>query len=150
MIPYRFKATLALVLFLCGGIASAATTCMPTVRAGWIRLGPMGMDMLAGYARIDNGCPSPVQIVSASSPAFADVSMHETRIENGVSRMRALAALPVAAHASVAFAPGGLHLMLMQPTRPLKAGDQVSIDFSLRDGRRIPGLFELRAPTASP
>lgn len=106
--------------------------------------------MLAGYARIDNTCAAPVQIVSASSPAFADVSIHETRIENGISRMRPLAALPLAAHGSVAFAPGSLHLMLMEPTKPLKVGDQVSIDFTLRDGRRIPGHFELRAPSSSP
>ena len=106
--------------------------------------------MLAGYARIENACAAPVEIVAASSPAFADVSLHETRIENGVSRMRALTALPVAAHGSVGFAPGGLHLMLMDPTKPLKAGDQVSIDFMLRDGRRIPGRFELRASTSSP
>ena len=106
--------------------------------------------MLAGYARIDNACRAPVQIVSASSPAFADVSIHETRIENGISRMRALAVLPLPAHGSVAFAPGSLHLMLMEPTRPLKVGDEVSIEFTLRDGRRIPGHFELRAPTASP
>ena len=106
--------------------------------------------MLAGYARIDNTCSGPVEIVSASSPAFADVSLHETRIEDGISRMRALAMLPVPAHGSVAFAPGGLHLMLMEPTKPLKAGNQVSIDFTLRDGRTIPGHFELRAPTASP
>ena len=106
--------------------------------------------MLAGYARIDNPCAAPVEIVSASSPAFADVSLHETRIENGISRMRALAVLPLAAHGSVAFAPGSLHLMLMEPTKPLKAGDQVSLDFTLRDGRRIPGHFELRAPTSSP
>ena len=106
--------------------------------------------MLAGYARIDNTCAAPVEIVSASSPAFADVSLHETRIENGISRMRPLANLPLAAHGSIAFAPGRLHLMLMEPTKPMKAGDHVSIDFTLRDGRRIPGHFELRAPTASP
>jgi periplasmic copper chaperone A len=145
MHPYRFRATFALALSLSTGIASAATTCLPTVRDGWIRLGPAGMDMLAGYARIDNTCAAPVEIVAASSPAFADVSLHETRIDHGISRMRALTVLPVAAHASVAFAPGGLHLMLMDPTKPLKAGDDVSIDFTLGDGRRIPGRFQLRA-----
>jgi copper(I)-binding protein len=102
------------------------------------------------HKNIDNTCVAPVEIVSASSPAFADVSLHETRIENGISRMRALTVLPVAAHASVSFAPGGLHLMLMQPKLVLKEGDQVEVDFTLRDGRRIPGRFELRAPTASP
>lgn len=101
--------------------------------------------MLAGYARIDNTCAGPVKIVSASSPAFADASLHETRIDNGISRMRALTVLPVAAHASVAFAPGGLHLMLTEPTKPLNAGDYVAIDFTLSDGRRIAGRFELRA-----
>jgi len=144
MHPYRLKASLALLLFLCCG-AAAASTCIPRVRDAWIRLSPGNMDMLAGYARIENTCAAPVEIVSASSTAFADVSLHETRIENGISRMRALATLPVAAHASVAFAPGGLHLMLMQSTKPLKAGDHVAIDFTLRDGRRIPGRFELRA-----
>jgi len=145
MHPYRFRATLAIALSLCGGIASAATTCLPSVSDGWIRLGPAGMDMLAGYARIDNACATPVEIVSASSPAFADVSLHETRIDHGISRMRALAVLPVATHASVEFAPGGLHLMLMAPTMPLKVGDAVSIDFTLRDGRRIAGRFTVRA-----
>lgn len=150
MHPSQSRAILAALLFLCCGVASAATACLPTVRDGWIRLGPAGMDMLAGYARIDNTCAAPVEIVSASSPSFADASIHETRIEHGISRMRALAVLPVAAHASVSFTPGGLHLMLMQPTLPLRAGDRVSIDFTLRDGRRIPGRFELRAATASP
>lgn len=150
MSTFRLKAILAAALSICGGIASAAPACMPTVRDAWIRLSPGNMDMLAGYARIDNTCAAPVEIVSASSPAFADASLHETHIENGISRMRALGALPVAPHASVAFAPGGLHLMLMQPTMSLKPGDRVSIDFVLRDGRRIPGRFELRAPTSMP
>jgi len=101
--------------------------------------------MLAGYARIDNACPAEVDIVSASSPGFADASLHETRIDHGISRMRALTVLPVSAHGFVEFAPGGLHLMLMEPTKPLKAGDYVTIDFTLSDGRRIPGRFELRA-----
>jgi copper(I)-binding protein len=150
MHPHRLRAALAILLSLCGGIASAASPCLPAVRDGWIRMGPAGMDMLAGYARVDNTCPAAVEIVAASSPAFADVSLHETRIENGISRMRAVTALPVPAHSSVSFAAGGLHLMLMQPTLPLKAGDWISIDFILRDGRRIPGRFMLRAATASP
>ncbi len=113
-------------------------------------MGPAGTDMLAGYARVDNTCAAPVEIVSVSSPAFADVSLHETRVENGISRMRAVTALPLKAHSSVSLATGGLHLMLMQPTLRLKAGDWVSIDFTLRDGRRIPGRFLLRSATASP
>ncbi|MEO6264149.1 MAG: copper chaperone PCu(A)C [Luteimonas sp.] len=42
--------------------------------------------------------------------------------------------------------PGGLHLMLMRPTAPLKAGSRVVVEFELQDGRKLLGEFELRKP----
>ena len=59
----------------------------------------------------------PVTIVGASSPAFGEVSLHETRIVDGVSRMRALPELRIAPGDSAVLKPGGMHLMLMQPQR---------------------------------
>jgi copper(I)-binding protein len=103
------------------------------------------MDMLAGYARIDNACSTPVEIVSASSPAFADVSLHETRVENGISRMRALTALPVAAHGSVAFAPGSLHLMIIGLVAPLVQGDKVPFTLKFEKAGEISVSFDVRA-----
>lgn len=148
MHPNRTKAALAACLYLVAGMAWAAPpACAPVVRDGWIRLMPGGMAMLAGFGRIDNPCGSAADIVAASSRVFADTSIHETRIEDGISRMRPVADLHIEPKSSAVLAPGGLHLMLMQPTATLKAGDRVTIDFSLRDGRRMSGTFELR-PTA--
>ena len=148
MTTHRFLATAALLLLaLVSAAASAAPTCQPQVRDGWIRMTPGGMGMLAGYARLDNPCPSPVIVTGARSTAFADVSLHETRIVDAVSRMRPVPRLALAPGQRVELAPGGLHLMLMQPMRALKAGDHVAIDFAVENGRTLSGDFVLRPMT---
>lgn len=129
-------------------LGACAGSCLPQVDDGWIRLGPAGMPMMAGFGKITNSCGVPATVVAAGSSAFGEVSIHETRIENGISRMRPLAQVPVAANDAVLFQPGGKHLMLMQPETALQPGDTVKIVFELEDGRVVPGTFEVRAPGA--
>ncbi len=104
--------------------------------------------MMAGFGRMENGCAKPVVIVSASSPAFAETSLHETSLQGGMSRMRPVVKLRLAAHESAVFAPGGVHLMLMQPTASVTPGARIDIAFKLDDGRTIVGKFAVRAPGA--
>ena len=120
--------------------------CAPVVRDGWIRLVPGGMPMHAGFGRIENACKAAATITGAKSASYASVELHETKLVDGVSRMRAVPALPIAAGASAEFKPGGLHMMLMDPTSPLKGGETVTIDFKLQDGRVLRGVFAVRNP----
>ncbi len=141
------KPAAAAVLLLVAGSIQAAD-CLPRIRDGWIRLAPPGMSMsmpmLAGYGRIENPCPGAVAVTGASSAAFGDVSLHRTTVVDGISRMRPVPSLPIAARGVVTFEPGGLHLMLMQPTVALKSGDSVRMVFTLQDGRQIRGDFVAR------
>lgn len=143
MSPFR-----ACVLSLCIAFAAVAPAgageCLPQWRDGWVRLLPANMPMTAGFGSIENPCPEPVEIVGVSSPAFGDVSLHETRIVDGVSRMQALPSLRIAAGDTATLAPSGLHLMLMQPRAPLQAGDKVAVDFVLKDGRILRGELDAR------
>lgn len=107
----------------------------------------MQMPMLAGFGRVSNPCGDAVTVVGARSDAFADVSLHETRIVDGVSRMRAVPRLPVPAGGSVELRPGGLHLMLMRPHAPLKAGDSVDVVLELEGGATRVVRFEVRSPS---
>ena len=116
------------------------------VREGWVRLLPGGMPMQAGFGRIENNCAVPVTIVAARSAAYGSVELHETRIVDGVSRMRAVPELRIPPEGSAVLKPGGLHLMLMQPHKPLKAGSKVAIEFELRDGDVLRGEFVVRKP----
>jgi len=134
-------------LVLAATLASAsagARECRPVVVDGWLRMPPMAMPMLAGFARIENRCGTPVTIVAARSPAFGDVSLHETRIENGVSRMRPIPRLRIAPGGTATLAPGGLHLMLMDAKSLPKAGETVQVEFELEGGQVVRAPFQVR------
>ncbi|MBW3550547.1 MAG: copper chaperone PCu(A)C [Proteobacteria bacterium] len=147
MIRIRRSVALLLVWIAFSALPACGRECDPTVIDGWVRLPPVPMPMLAGFGRIENECSAtPLIIVGASSPAFAEVSLHETRIVEGISRMRAVSELPVAAGRPATLQPGGLHLMLMQPRAPLRAGERVAIEFQLKDGGTLRGEFEVRGP----
>ena len=143
----RTSAKLILAVLLAGGAWQAsAKECAPAMKEGWVRLPPSAMPMMAGFGRIANPCPMPVVIVSASSPAFGEVSIHETRIVEGVNRMRELEQLRIGPDGSVTLKPGSLHLMLMQPRAALKEGSKVVVNFKLQDGREILSELVVRKP----
>lgn len=130
---------------LASPIASAAgAECVPQVKDGWIRVPPARIPVLAGFGTIDNACDTSATVVSGTSPDFDDVSIHETRFEDGMAKMRSIPKLVVPAGDSATLKPGGLHMMLMKPKAMPVAGDVIRIDFQLEDGRSISGDFEVR------
>jgi len=125
--------------------AAVPAPCLPQWREGWLRLPPgAGMPMAAGFGRFDNACGQALAVVSASSPAFGDVSLHESFQAGGVNRMREVARLPLPAGGRVALAPGGLHLMLMDPRQALAEGGSVPVTFTLEDGRTVEATLQVR------
>lgn len=118
--------------------------CRPGVSSAWLRMAPAAMPMGAAFLTIENRCGRDVVIVGVESADFGSTSLHETRIEAGVSRMRALPQLPVAAGGRVEFKPGGLHIMLMNPRHNLRLGDTVVMIFRLRDGGAFTASIPLR------
>jgi periplasmic copper chaperone A len=146
---YRHAAAVVCALILSAPVA--ARDCHPQVREGWVRMPPSGMSMkampmMAGFGRIVNHCSTPVTILSARSPSFGSVELHETRVVDGVSRMRAVPELRLAPDGSAVLKPGGMHLMLMQPGAALKAGSKIVVEFELVGGGKLLGEFEMRKP----
>jgi copper(I)-binding protein len=131
-----------LLMALLPGAARAAPAL--TVRDAWIAEAPPVAKVQAGYMALVNDGPSPVTIVGASSTEFDTVEMHRTVEVEGVMRMEAQHALRVEPGATLELAPGGLHLMLIGPKRPLVAGDRVAIELRLDDGAVILAGAEVR------
>lgn len=150
MTPSRAFAATAMVAIALGTLPACAGDCAPQVREGWVRLAPIAMPMMAGFGRIENRCATPLTIVGVSSPAFGDASLHETRIVDGVSRMRAVRELPIAPADAAMLKPGGLHLMLMRPRTPLKPGSKVVVEFALKGGGTLRGEFAVGKPGEAP
>ncbi|HVJ61888.1 MAG TPA: copper chaperone PCu(A)C [Tahibacter sp.] len=116
----------------------------------WIRAAPPGVRMLAGYARLTNAGDAPLVVTGATSAAFGDVSLHASAVEDGVAKMRPLPRLTIAPGATETLAPGGKHLMLMQPAATLEVGAKATITLTVEGGGDGTAEFVVRdgAPEA--
>ncbi len=114
------------------------------VADAWIREAPPGATMMAGYANLANRGDARLVILAVESTAFESSSVHETVIVDGMSRMRELGRIDLDPGASVELAPGGKHLMLMQPSQPLAAGARVAMTFVMADNSRVDAEFVVR------
>ena len=117
----------ALALFA-GGCSEPGA---PLVASDVVIKKPMpGMKMSAGYLTLTNNGDNPLVITRVTSPQFGAVEMHESIVEDGVSRMVQIDDLNIPPAAEVTFEPGGKHLMLM---RPVGALDVVALSFHSGD-----------------
>ena len=94
-----------------------------------------GRSMASAYLTIQNRSDEPVTISGISSPQFRSVELHETVIENGIASMRPVPARTIEPNSTLILSPGGLHLMLAEPTSVFLPGTRVSlrIDFAQGD-----------------
>jgi len=109
----------------------------PVFEDAWVRAMPPGMKMTAGFGTLGNPEPAAIEITAFASPSFADVSLHRTELIDGVSKMREVPTLSIAAGATVVLEPGSYHLMLMMPTGEIQPGQGVVVEMTLADGRKF-------------
>lgn len=75
------------------------------------------------------------RIVAVSSPSAKAVEMHESAMsEGGMAGMAMVPSVELPAGKTVKFAPGGLHLMVIEP-HPLGANATFPIQITLESGR---------------
>jgi periplasmic copper chaperone A len=117
------------------------------VKDAWIRWLPANVPS-AGYMTVINTGTVAGVLVSAASPDFGQVSFHESLTKNGMSEMVAVSTLTVKPRSNLRFSPGGYHMMLMQPKRPLQPGDRVLITLQFADGQSLEVPFEVRGAGA--
>lgn len=100
-----------------------------------IRLLP-GDGPQAGYFILHNDTSRMHRLLSASSPVFEHVMLHQTRIENDQARMQALDdGVVINAGDSIEFAPNGMHLMMMRSTQLLEVGDLVPVTLQFNNSQ---------------
>lgn len=116
----------------------------------WLRLLP-GSAPSAGYFLLQNNRPDNIVVVGAATDAFNDVMVHQTRQENGLSRMVMVSEVVVEAGQKLEFKPGGYHLMLEKPNREVQVGDTVGVSIALKSGEKVAAKCEVKpAATVSP
>lgn len=96
-----------------------------SVSRAWIRNAPPSAGVLAGYMIVHNPSTNPLTVHAAHSPRFGRVEFHHMRMQDGQMIMRPLPVLEVAAKTLRVLQPGSDHLMLFEPTAPVKAGERI-------------------------
>ncbi|MBI5279873.1 MAG: copper chaperone PCu(A)C [Burkholderiales bacterium] len=142
------KRLLASVVLAASACAAWAGKALPVkVENAWARAMVAGQQSSAVYMRIT--AAEPLQLVDAATPAARITEVHEMRMEGDVMKMRAHPAVPLPAGQAVDFKPGGLHVMLMDLPKELKAGTQLQLTLTFRDARGQPHKLGLPVPVRS-
>jgi len=116
-----------------------------TVTDAWAKAADSGMT--AAFGTLVNHGDTDILITSASSTVAAKVELHEMAADaSGQMVMRPKeSGFIVPAGGSLELMPGGLHLMLIGLTAPVKPGDDVPVTLSADDG----STYELIASARS-
>jgi len=137
------------VLFgLCIAASAAAATSPATIRVSnaWVRWLPANLPA-GGYVTFKNTGTQPQVLTGATSPDFAKVSLHHSVERDGVAQMDPVSQVEIPPGGVLSFAAGGYHLMLEQPTRPLKPGDGISITLHFAGDSAVTARFDIRSPS---
>lgn len=117
-----------------------------SVQDGWLRL-LIPSRPAAGYFTLHNDGAAARTLVGASSPGCATLMLHRSLSQGGQERMVMVAGVPVPAHGTLSFAPGGYHLMCMSPAADLHPGGHVPVTLRFADGGSVDASFSVKGPT---
>jgi hypothetical protein len=124
-------------------LATAAQAADVQVSDAWFRyLTPQVP--AGGYFTIKNTGKAEVALTGVESAACGMLMMHQTLDTGGMSSMQDATRIPVPAGGAVKFAPGGYHLMCMNPTAAMKPGATVGVTFKLSDKSEVKTEFAVK------
>jgi copper(I)-binding protein len=124
------------------GAEPAASIGGITIREAWARASMGQTGTSAVYMTLEASGGQGDRLVAAASPDAARAELHTSTMENGVAKMRPLAAIEVAPGEPTVLEPGGPHVMLVGLGRKLVEGDTLPLSLTFEHA----GTVELQVP----
>ena len=119
--------------------ASAAVT----ATQAWVRGTVPAQKITGAFLTLQSS--EDAKVVGVSSPAARSAEIHESGMDHGTMHMKAVDFVALPAGKRIELKPGGYHVMLVDLTRPLVAGDMVPLTFTVEDSRGKRSTFEVKA-----
>ncbi len=115
------------------------------IKDAWIRATVPQQMATGAFFKIQSSID--MRVVSVQTSAAGVAEIHEMKMENNVMKMRAIEHLDLAAGKMVELKPGGYHLMLMDLTNQIKAGDIIPLTLVVegKDKKRESVEIKLKA-----
>ena len=100
--------------------------------------------------QVINDGDTSVELIAVRTTVAREVQIHEMKMtenqtKNAMAGMRQHESVTIAPHATVTFAPGGLHLMLIDLTRPLKEGERIAVTLQFKSNTVLSVPFTVRS-----
>ncbi len=130
----------AILLFVGAGHAQSDA---PKISEVWVKSTLPGAAVSAAYMQIQSS--KATRLVKVDTPAAGLVELHNMTMKDGVMEMKAMDAVEVPAGKSVTLKPGGMHVMLMNVKKPIKAGDKVALTLTFEGADKKPLVVKLDA-----
>lgn len=116
-----------------------------TASGAWIRLPAVTGRPAAAYFTLKGGS-APAVLLSVRTPVAIRTELHETKTgEGGMMSMVPVKQVDLAPGATVAFAPGGKHVMLFDVAPDVKASEKVPLTLAFADGKSVEVQADVRA-----
>lgn len=131
-------------LGLSGGTASAGEEGVHVAKP-WMRF-IIAARPAAGYFTLKNPTGHAKVLTGAASPACGMVMLHRSLSKDGSNAMVEVGSVSVPPGGSIAFAPGGYHLMCMSPAKDMRDRKSVPMVLKFRDGSTVRADFAVRGP----
>lgn len=129
---------------LAGGLAGCGQPAALSVDGAWVRLAAVPGRPAAAYFTLHGGATD-ATLVAVRAPMAKRSELHESMGAGGMATMTPLGQLAVPARATVAFAPGGRHVMLFDIASGVKPGGTMGLGFAFADGRTLEGTARVLA-----
>jgi copper(I)-binding protein len=133
--PYSSRRAFLVIASCFAWAAAAHAERGVSVAQAWARATVPGQKVAGVY--LDIRSDRAAVLTAVRSPLAASAEIHSMSNDNGVMRMRRLPRLDLPAGETVRLAPGGNHIMLLDITRPLHAGERVPLVLTVeRNGKK--------------
>ena len=125
------------------------------IEDAWSRATPAGANVGAGYLVIKNGGTVADRLVGGTTDAARALEFHAMTIKDGMMTMEHIAdGLPIEPGKSIAFTPGGYHIMFVGLHAPLKQGEKLQATLQFEKAGRVEVTFRVQSvgspgPTAN-
>lgn len=106
----------------------------------------------AVYMTVRNSGSQPDTLLAVKTPIGSATELHRTSNEDGVMKMRQMTAgIDIPAGGEVKLEPGGLHIMVLGLTAPLKESDRYPVTFVFKSAGEIAGEIQVeKQPAGKP
>ncbi len=130
--------------FICAGLAFCLNaSAAVTATDAWVRGTVPAQKITGAFVTLESS--EDAKVVGVTSPAAKIAEIHESGMDHGTMRMKAVDSLALPAGKRIELKPGGYHVMLVDLTRSLNVGDVVPLSFTVEDSRGKRSTFEVKA-----